>query len=278
MAGSTGARYYCGVIEVGRTPGAGFVACVTSLRGRDMSRGLSLRVVAVVAGGARISGDCSVTHGRRSPGYRTVAGVACGRGRTVRNALALGVSTVVAAHTGSRNHRGMAERGREPSRRLVAGIAALRGHDMAGGFAPRSCAVVAGCAGSGDDTRVIEHGCIPRIALVAGIARLGCRHVRSGHDSCCDPRAGGVTSFAIARRALEYSLHMAGFTRGLRMRRVKRKANSQMVEFGVLTLRTSESRRREQHKERDPKQVAKKVSHFRTPLAPRRRVRQSVVT
>ena len=254
------------------------MARVARLRGCNMRGTLSLRVVAVMAGGARISGNSGVTHSRWRPGYRTVTGVACSRRRTVRDTLAFRVRAVVAAHTGARNHSGMTERSREPRRGLVAGITTLRSHDMASGFAPRRCAVMAGCTGSGDDTRVIEHGCIPRIALVAGVARLGCRHVRSGHDGCRDPRAGGVTSLAVTGRTLEYSLHMAGFTRGLRVSRVKRKANRQMVEFGVLALRASEPGRREQYKERDPKQVAKKVSHFRTPLAPRRRVRQSVVT
>src|SRR5882672_3985 len=83
VAGRAGACGHVRMVETGRPPRDGPMACVARQRGGNVIGSLSLRGRTVVAGRARAGGDAGVAEGRAGEGRRVVAAVASETGRRV---------------------------------------------------------------------------------------------------------------------------------------------------------------------------------------------------
>lgn len=183
-----------GMIKGGSSPAdRRIVAGIALSRGRNMGRGLHLRILGnestAMAVRARTL-QAGVTHHRRHPGHKTsgMAGIALGNGRNMVNRLGqrIGVYMAAAMAAGTLAGRTRMAHPRRPERReaAVAGVALRTGGNVISRLAQRRCAIVTGGA----------------LAIGAGIVRINSR--RPGNR-------GGVAGIALSAGAdVRHRLHL----------------------------------------------------------------------
>ena len=145
-----------------------------------------------------------------SPGQGRVAGIARSRRDNVGGRLA-GSGGAVTSGTGSGNDAGMVKRRRLPVQRPMAGIARSSCHRVHSWLAGGRDPVMAGGTVPGIHALVGEDHHGPTLRPVADVAVLDRLDVCLGDPNRRHPATRAVTSRAIARRAAEDPLDMAGF-------------------------------------------------------------------
>jgi len=193
-ASASNRRRCSGMIEgAGRPTDRRIVASIALSRGRNMGRGLHLRILGNESTAMTVRArtlQARMTHHRRRPGHKSsgVAGIALGNGRNMVDRLGqrIGVYMTAAMAAGTLAGRTRMTHPRRPEGREagMTGVALRAGGDVVGRLPQRRCTVVTGGA----------------LAIGAGIVRVNSR---------CPGDCGGVAGIALSAGAdVRHRLHL----------------------------------------------------------------------